>query len=190
MSSPARSPDAPLTPRSVGVEVSRGEFGLRLEYRWYRARHVFWAVFALLWDGFTIEYYRSTLALASPPPAMLSIPLLHVAVGVLVTYATLAGFLNRTTLTVWQGTLSIRHHPLPWIGIKRLAKSEIRQLYCDQRFGEHRVPAYHLSVLRKDGRKFWLLRDLVSAELTRFLEQEIEKALGIEDRPVPEEMPR
>jgi hypothetical protein len=184
-----RSPESLPAPRPDQIEVSRDENGLKLVYRWISPTYLFMAVFCIFWDGFLVFWYGSALSQSSPPPIMLWFPLLHVGVGIGLTYSALAGLLNRTTVTVGQGLITIRHHPLPWFGVTRLQSTDVRQLYCEERIGgRNQTASHHLSALSSDNRKIALLKNLSSPELARYLEHEIETALGIEDRHVPGEM--
>jgi hypothetical protein len=124
---------------------------------------------------------------------MLVFPLLHLAVGVFLTYYTVAGIYNRTIITVGQGTLSIQHGPLPWPGSRVLQASEISQLYCEENTSRGRngpQTSYRLSAVTSDNKKINLLTGFDSPDSARFLERQVEEWLGIRDRRVEGEMPK
>ena len=50
------------------------------------------------------------------PWLMVLFPVLHLAAGVYITYSTIAGFFNRTEITLDGGLLSVWHGPIPWLG--------------------------------------------------------------------------
>lgn len=52
-------------------------------------------------------------AALSDPTHIDALPLLHLAVGVVMTYLVLALLFNRTTVTLDANVLSLRHGPLP-----------------------------------------------------------------------------
>ncbi len=74
--------------------------------------------------------------------------------------------------------------PLPWLGNMKIPAGEIRQ----RRGGTS--TRYHLNAITGQNRKLCLVRDVPAADVALYLEQEIEKALGIEDRKVAGEMPK
>ncbi len=173
--------------------MTREAGGLTLIYTWFRPLYVLMLFFCIFWDGFLVFWYRTALAHPSPGSIMLWFPLLHVGVGVGITYSTIAGFLNRTRVTVNAGEVTIRHGPLPWIGNRNVPAGEIRQLFREETISTGRSGSsatYHLNAITRENRKLRLIRGIPAADVALYLEQEIEKALGIEDRKVAGEMPK
>ena len=122
---------------------------------------------------------------------MIVFPIAHVAVGVGLTYYTLAGFLNRSQLVIDRETFSVSHGPLPWLGYLSVPVTQVKQLYCKGKPGKgNNASTFQLSVILKDGRKKDLLSDLDSPEIGFYIEHQIEKWLKITDRPVRGEIPR
>jgi hypothetical protein len=121
---------------------------------------------------------------------MVVFPIAHLAVGVGLTYTTLAGFLNTTTLELDRGSLKIQHRPLPWLGEVNLPVRELAQLYCKEKrgSGEDSSTSYHLSAVLKNGRKLDLLSNLDSPEIAAYVERKVETWLRIPDRPVRGEL--
>ena len=62
------------------------------------------------------------------PWIMKVFPIAHVAVGVGLTYYTVAGFVNSTVLRVSEGQLAVRQGPFPWPGNRTLHTSDLDQL--------------------------------------------------------------
>jgi hypothetical protein len=118
---------------------------------------------------------------------VLVFPIAHLVVGVGLTYTTLAGFLNRTTLDLDGKTLRVHHRPLPWLGEISMPINNLEQLYCKEERGES-SNTYHLNAILKDGRKIDLLSNLDSPDIAFFIEGQIETWLHIPDRPVHGEM--
>ena len=173
--------------------MTRDAGGLTLVYAWFRPYHVFMLFFCIVWGAFLVFWYRTALAHPSPSSIALWFPLLHVAVGVGITYSTIAGFLNRTRVGVNTGEITIRHGPLPWIGNSKVPAGEIRQLFREEIIStgnNGRSASYHLNAIIGQNRKLRLIRNIPAADMALYLEQEIEKALGIEDRRVAGEMPK
>lgn len=154
---------------------------------WYTHQLLFMAFFCVLWDGFLIHWYALALGRGGGPNLLTVIfPLLHVAVGVGLTYLTIASFFNKTWFTVADGALSIRHGPVPWLGGRRLPVDAVRQLYCERssrNATEDKDPSCTLSAVLRDGRKLELVKRLPPAHAL-YLEHRIEERLGIDPAPV------
>lgn len=163
---------------------------LAIEWRWFSPVFIFLIVFCVFWDGFLVVWY--SIAVASKTYFMGVFALGHVAVGVGLSWYTLAGLINRTRLEVAQGTLRIRHFPLFWPGQRTLPVDRISQFFVQQRVHRNKGSVsytYDLNaVLRPDGRSLKLLGRLESAEQGLFLEQRLESFLGITDEPVEGEL--
>jgi hypothetical protein len=187
------SEDQPIkAPMPENIRIEHRADGLTLSYRWFSAKFIFLALFCLFWDGFLVFWYGIALS-QDAPWIMLVFPLLHLAVGVFLTYYTVAGIYNRTIITVGQGKLSIQHAPLPWPGSRVLQASEISQLYCEETTSRGRngpQTSYRLSAVTSDNKKINLLTGFDSPDSARFLERQVEEWLGIRDRRVEGEMPK
>lgn len=166
--------------------------GSFIAWRWFRAHHLVLLVFALGWNGFLIFFF-SMAAKGNAPPAFFLFPLIHVAVGVGIGYAALTGFVNSTTVRVGKGVLRIRHGPLPWFGNRELRGAEVDQLYCASKTTRNEgssTTTYELRAVMKTGKMLTLLRGLTEVEQALFVEQRVERGLGIKDQPEAGEVPR
>ncbi len=178
---------------------------LRIGWRWWTPAALFLLFFCVAWDSFLVFWYAMVLGPAAPaaPGGFLwfaiVFPIAHVAVGLVITYVTLALHLNRTTVRVHGGQLTVRHGPIPWGGNRTLQTDDIEQLYCAPSTDGFRVRAasaqhaqpgamgaghYDLCALLRDGTKVRLLRALTDLDHALFLEQKLEACLGIADRRV------
>jgi sporulation protein YlmC with PRC-barrel domain len=162
----------------------------RISWRWFRPSHLALAGFCVVWDGFLLVWY--TIALSRSEWLMVVFPVLHVLAGLGLTYSTLAGFLNRTHIEVRRDELTIRHGPLPWRGNQTLSRRSLTQLYGEEIIqrskGQRTGTVYNLMALDREGRKVKLLTDLAEKEQVLYLEQALERRLGIEDAPVEGEV--
>jgi len=188
-SPPRVRPEVPLPARFALEELASG---IEIRRRWFQPSFLFLAFFCVAWDGFLVFWYSLVLR-EGMPWILVVFPIAHLAVGVGLTYFTLAGFLNTTTIAVGSEELRIRHAPLPWPGVRRLAAQDVEQLYCKERVHRGKNSAtttYEVwAALRgRPARK--LVAGLPEAEQALFLEQRIERALGLADMPVPSELPR
>ncbi len=158
--------------------------------RWFAPQFIFLLFFCIAWDAFLVFWYTNA---TQGPGAFAWIaaifPIAHVAVGVGLTYYTIAGFVNHTTIKLDEHNLSVRHAPLPWKGNHTLAREEIRQLYCEHQVSEGKngpSHSYHLSAVLADGRKVRLAA--MPVEQGKYIEELLEDKLGIENMAVPGEV--
>jgi hypothetical protein len=180
---------API-PNHITMEQTPG--GLLFSYRWFSPTYIFLAFFAVAWDGFLVFWY-SIATSQDAPLVMLLFPILHVLVGVGITYYALAGFYNRTLVLAGEGKLTIQHVPLPWPGNRVLQVSDLTQLYSQERVVRSRngiQVKYQLNAITRENKKITLLDNLTAPDQVRFLERRLEEQLGITDVPVEGEMPR
>ena len=156
---------------------------------WFGMQTLFLTAFAVFWDGFLFFWYSN---IPEDGPLMVVLfPLLHVAVGVGVSYYALTGWFNRTHIYVGQGRLGVRHGPLPWPGNKEIDAHDVKQLYAKEKISRSRnstTVTYELRAVTKSGRNVKLVGGLESQEQAIFIEQKIERYLRIEDAPVPGEI--
>jgi hypothetical protein len=186
---PAARPPVPL-PESIRYQ--KFENGLRLVRRWFSWKYIPMMFFSIAWDAFLLFWY--SMAFSTHAPWIFVIfPIAHLAVGVGLTYATLAGFLNRSVIEITPDKFEVYHDPLPWSGELKLPTRELGQIYCQEvvQHGKNgATTTYELCAVLKNGRKKTLLKGLDSPDIGLFLEQQIEKWLRIADRPVGGELAR
>ncbi|HMQ31313.1 MAG TPA: hypothetical protein PKD53_11325 [Chloroflexaceae bacterium] len=182
---PARL-DVPL-PERFAIERPAG--GLRISWRWFTPAAIFLAVFALFWNGFLCVFFWGALSGGAGGFAMFAS--LHVLVGIGVAYWALAMFVNGTTVEASYGALAVRHGPLPALGNLDLPRDGIRQLYCVERVRRSRrstTVSYSLQAVKADGGSVAVVKGLDNPEQALYLEQELERFLGIRDEGVRGEL--
>ncbi|HEX6746653.1 MAG TPA: hypothetical protein VF092_05105 [Longimicrobium sp.] len=186
----AARPRPPIEkPRSVIATDANGE--LTLQYRWFSWKYAFLAVFCIIWDGFLAFWY--TIAFNMGNPLLILFPILHVLVGIFITYATIAGFVNTTSVRIDGTRLRVHHHPLPWGRPVDLGIVEVKQLFCEQKVSQTRngvSVTYNLNALMHDGTRKKILSNLDTPELPLYLEQHAEAWLRMRDEPVIGELAR
>lgn len=188
-----RSREVVAQPRGIDV-ADDGWGGLTITRRWFSPLVVFLLLFVIFWDGFLVVWYSiglSTDEAGSGKAMMLLFPLLHVAVGLGLTYFVVAGFVNKTTIQCRDGRLTLAHGPLPWPGACDIDAGELEQLYVREkisrgRHGTNRI--YQVRMKTKTGHDKKLVSTLTDAEQALYIEQQIEDHLGIADRAVRGEM--
>lgn len=163
----------------------------RISWRWFTLRTLALAAFCVFWDGFLIVWYGAALSSPKTPVMAVLFPLLHVGAGAGLTYTVLTGFINRTRVEVNRALLTIRHGPLPWVGNRVLPGRSLAQLYGEEVTSKSRngtSVTYSLFALDREGRKVKLLSGLEEKDQVLYLEQTLERRLGIEDVPVDGEV--
>lgn len=202
-SPPAGAPDRQRrrqrVPLPEGLTVTRGETDsagdagpyrepgagpgtLTIARRWFSPKFIFLVFFCAVWDCFLLFWYF--VASTEGAIMMMVFPLLHVAVGLGLTYFTVAGFLNTTTVTASSEGLSFRHAPLPWPGNRTIPARDLSQLYCQRHVsrgknGTHE--SYSLNAVVRGSHKLKLLSGLSDPDQCLFIEQAVEEHLGIVD---------
>ena len=171
-----------------GITVDRTVNGVRVIRRWFSPSLIFLAFFCTIWDGFLFFWYSAALGgfgKESGDPfdwMMVLFPLGHVAVGVGLTYFTLAGFLNRTVVEITVDRLQAKRGPLPWWGSRDLPTLEVTGIERDTSYKSNGSQRYTVSAAMRDGGIKSLMTGLTkkqSAYIQQWLGQEL--ALPIED---------
>lgn len=181
------SDDADIPPVPSGVRVTDDGFTRRLEYRWFTPGAFFLLFFCLAWDSFLVFWYSAAFGgLVNGPGGsfnlmMVVFPVLHVAVGLGMTYFCLCLFVNRTTVVV-DDALGVSHGPLFWPGQARLPTGDIAALYCVSvvtRGKGGTSVTYQVKAKTTDGREVNLLSRLDTLPRAKFFERQLEAWLGL-----------
>lgn len=182
----------PPVPLPAGLTVEEGALGLSILRRWFHWSVVFLVPFCIGWNGFIIFWY--TMAFGHETPWIFKVfPLVHVVAGIGITYLTLATLFNRTRISVESGLIRIRHSPIPWRGNQDLDASGVDQLYCkEKRHNGKNGPHYTYEVwaMLRDNTSRKILSTSMNEDQALYIEQKLEQALGIKDRPVAGELLR
>lgn len=169
-------------------QVSETGEALSIAWRWFTPRQIVFAAFALLWVSFLVNWYAR--AGLDSEPGLFALP--HAAIGLWLTYSSLAGLLNSTRVVVSSASIQIDHGPLPWFGRPKVRTSDVVQLYCTSQSKSGRRGSIHISYLLhavgRNGVRQTLLRELEEPEMALWLEQAIEARLALPDQPVDGEL--
>ena len=115
--SQAIAPLRPKIPIPESVRIEKDGKGAVIIQRWFSWKYIPMVFFCLVWDSFLCFWYTAVLG-GNAPWIFIVFPIGHLAVGIGITYSTLAGFLNRTCLELTKDKLSIWFESLPWWGEK------------------------------------------------------------------------
>jgi hypothetical protein len=179
--------EAPIPPQ---ISVVRDAEVLTIIYRWFQPLDLIRLAGSVVFCGIGFSFVRKNWQNTASLPWF---GLIFMGFGLCMVYSSLAGLLNQTRVVVKSGNLWVRQGPLPWFGDAFIPADRIHRLYREDtvssgsgfRFritGSNSSPAYYLRAILRDGRKIQLMRSMPTPDLTLYLEQEIEKALGIKDR--------
>lgn len=166
--------------------VDDGEHITRITWWWFEPPCLLLLLFCIVWDGLLLYGYGDVWA-GKAPLIVLIMLVVHTAGAVGVTYTTLAYLVNRTRIEASREQLTIRHGPVPWFGNKRVPGHQLSQLYGKEialKTEEGRKFHYDLMARDRDGQEIELLSGLDEKDHVLYLEQELERRLGIEDVPV------
>ena len=172
-----------------GMHLEHTGFDLKITRRWFTPMAIFLTFFAVFWNGFIVFWNYQALSMGAWFMSLFS--LIHVGVGVFLIYWVLTSYLNRTEIIANMEEVSIQHKPLPWPGNKTLYASNIDQLYCKRKIlrgNKSTTVTYEVYAVSDANTSQILVKGLPESEQALFIEQELERYLGIRDRPMKGEL--
>ncbi len=164
--------------------------GLTIVRKWRDLTAFILIPFSIFWNGFLAVWI--SIAISTGEYIMIAFASIHIAAGVFLVYSGIAKMINRTTVKVSTGELTITHGPVPWPSPKPISHHQVRQVYGKERVSRSSRGGtsvrYELRTLTTDGRDIKLLSGLNDRAQVLFLEQEIERYWNISDERVGGEM--
>ena len=158
---------------------------------WFGPKFLIMGAFAVVWNGFLVFWYAKAISAANA--LMLLFPVLHVCIGVGLTYYVVAGFLNKTQVYADARGLYIRHRPVWWFGNRNIDPADLKQLYVKEKQMQGRGGSYAMYEVRAithSGHNIKIVGGLDAQEQGIFIEQKIEQFFDIENAAVPGEVGR
>lgn len=185
-------------PLPKNLVVAEGMQSLDIVRKWARGPAFFLLFFSGFWNSIVLVFVVAAAfgdmkdKSGNDPGCFIWIFLTpFILVGLVTAYIALALLLNKTTIRVEGNELTVSHGPMRWPGAKTLDASRIDQLYCTEyvAYTQNRRPVYRLMVqaLMLDGSRVDLIKGVEDAGQALYLEQILERHLGIQDRPVRDE---
>jgi hypothetical protein len=159
---------------------------MHITLSWFGKKTFVATLIAVFYIGSSLVFFFSESTTITGSPLMIKLsPWISTILGAGILYYTLTTWLNKTHIFVSQNAIEIKNKPLPSFGNKRLETKNIKQLYSKKEISSstsnsRTSVSYHLHVISFDEDDMTLLKVENSAQAL-FLEQEIEKYLGIED---------
>lgn len=176
-------------PMPPGIEAYSYPSELSIEIQWRRMMSGFLTFFTIFWNLILIPFIL--IAIFQGEWIIFLFIALHLFVGVALAYYTIAMLLNTTYITVDRYKLIVEHKPLPVISYKdqEVTIADINQLFIEKYIASRTNGrpdfAYMVRYAKKNSSDHvTLMRGLRKHEQARYIEQEIERFLEIEDRPV------
>jgi hypothetical protein len=164
------------------LELQKFSDYIHISRKWFGYKIIFMTIFALFWNIFLLNFYANMEKDADVFAKIF--PLIHVVVGIGISYYALAGWFNKSNIFVSKERIEINHKPIPWFGHKKIKSSELKQLYSKENVSNNRnntTVTYEVHAILHNGTNTKLISDLDTSEQALYIEQEIEKYLGIKD---------
>jgi len=184
---------ASTIPRPPRIQVEDTGQDWIAKWRWFSPAVVFLIFFCIAWDAFLIFWYSMALT-KHAPWIMVIFPVAHVAVGVSLTYFTLATLMNTTTVRANRNEVSVQSGPLPWFGNRQLQSAAVKQLFSRTINSSGNSPGFNhtngnisfgVFAVLADGRTIRLIGGLKDTTEAAFLQQQLENRLQIRPSPLP-----
>ncbi|MEL7496824.1 MAG: hypothetical protein AAFN77_04395 [Planctomycetota bacterium] len=167
-----------------GLHLEEDVNGVFIWFRWFTPGIIFLTFFCIAWDSFLVFWYAAALGgIGQGQPIvwlMVLFPIVHVAVGVSLTYSVLCGYLNRTRIKVDHFEIRVWHGPLPWFGNVQIRCDEIKEIEVissisngQSNFGNYTIAAHHV-----DGRQVKLLKN-VTFDRAEFITWHLSQSLNV-----------
>ena len=169
-----------------GWDLRQGPEGTVL-YRSWRS----WAVlpliaFTVFWDGFLAFVYVAMFRSPHHVPLVgILFPLLHVAVGLGLTYSIFTTLFNRTEVRITSGGVRVYQGPLPMWGNQTVSRGDIADILVRNRSGSRGSVSYSVMYVDRDRRERPLLASVSQSDQAEFIAGTIRQRLGLRE---PEHM--
>ncbi len=175
-----------------GTEVLKMLTSMEIELSWFksmkRSNIAFEVMFTVMWNVVLLAIAMG--ALAGGSLGVLLFLSVHLAVGLGMGYRLLSKFVNKTIINVNDDRIKLEHGPMKLFQKAgyNIKNEDVAQLYVTEyvtNMSKNNQPlkAFGLYLILKNGKRVQLLKDS-NKETALYLEQEIERYLKIEDRPV------
>lgn len=182
-------------PMPPSLHVEEAGNTLTVTRKWGRGIGCFFLFFSGFWNSIVSVFVVAALSgeMDDGPGNFIFLFLTpFILVGLGTGYAAVALMLNRTTVRVSDGSLTVRHHPIPWPGNRTVGIDDLDQLFCKEyvAYSKNNVPQYRFAVhaVMKGGDRKKLIPGMETPEQAVALEQLLERRLGIQDRAVRGEL--
>ena len=188
---PKNRPEVVMPPN---VEILRLRSELDISFTWWtpHKKPTFLIFFTLFWNSIVSIFV--IVALVTGEWMMLAGISIHLTIGLGLAYYLLCKYFNKTIFRVTNNYLTTKHRPfpVPFYGAKDISVADIDQFYCKEYVShtENKQPKYAYAVyaITQTGKEIKVLKGLATPQQALYIEQEVEKFLGLVDRKVSGEL--
>jgi hypothetical protein len=169
--------DSPTIPE--GLDVIPAADGVIIRKLWLTWKTALLGLFAIFWDSFLFFWYSQALSKPNPSLMILVFPLLHVGVGVGITYYVLASLVNKTDIVVSSAGVSVVIGPAPWVGNKTVKAGEITGVMVRERSSNRNSRSYNVMYADGSRKERRLVTSLSESDQAEFIAQTIRRTMRI-----------
>lgn len=162
--------------------------------RWRSLRTLFLAVFWVAFNVLFMPDHVRSFSVSGLSSALGWLSLTPFLIEIVLTYGLVASFFNKTDILMGRGLVQVKHYPIWCPGNRKLNAHDIKQIYVDYKTTERydqetrmtkSTTTYYVNARDRRDKDIRLMGNIFDPEEARFIEAEMEKALEIEDEPVP-----
>lgn len=165
-----------------GLTIEASERELSITRRWFdKSKHLMSGAMGLFLAGFVL------IPTVSSGHFLAAFIIPHTWIGLGMFYYGITGIVNSTVIRVNSHELSIKHGPLPFGFNRQINAATLKQLYTKQKVHRNKnrtTYSYEIHMITSNLKDKTILRGISKAPQAVFLEQEIERFLGIPDQPI------
>lgn len=190
----------PVLDKPDGIECEDSGHSLTIWWSWRHIGLILIFVLWVIWSAFFLlmSFFSVVLLWGKGMPEIIGVGVFVVggmALNFGLGYALMLGLLNSTTVELNSGMITVRHGPLPWLATVEVPASRVKQLYVRIKVGGPNISwrlqqahdTFDLVTLLHDDTRQTLIAGHPNREELRFIEQQLEKRLGIQDQRLPDE---
>src|ERR1051325_3353065 len=162
-----------LPPIPEGLDLVPGGVNVIIRRRWFTHTVWFLVFFCSTWDSCLVFWYY--MALTKGPHGVLNLmtivfPVVHVAVGIGLTYFVICTFINKTDISFSRNQLRVSIDPLPWLGNVTLKPSDISSFSVRARLGSRNgSAAFDVMYVDINNRQKTLVKGLPTEEQAEYI---------------------
>lgn len=159
--------------------------GLTIRWRWFTWDVLLLWVFVAFWDGMTALFVKGIAQTAgswSPWYQLANGP--QLVLGTAFTYWVLSLCLNHTDVRCAAGRIDVVNGPLPWPGNRRVASSEVADVYLLKVPGGDGPTTYRVAYEDRAGLERFFLKGLPRLDQAEYLASALRSKLGFRS-PLP-----
>jgi len=171
-------PASPTIPE--GLDLIPTTDGAIVRRVWLSWRTVPLALFAVVWDAFLVFWYWQALSRPSTPVMAVVFPVMHVGVGIGITYYVLASLVNKTDVAVARAGVTVSTYPLPWTDNRTLSADQITDVLVRTRTWSRNSTTHVVMYADRARKERRLVSGLSQSEQAEFIAQVVRQTLQIE----------